>query len=177
MPRSVSAKRYAQAIFQLALEQNSLDHWSEDLRVLASIISEGNAASHFDAPGHAAEKNVEAVRAALGDAVSPLAVNLLALLSTRGLAGTVPDILDEYSKFVDTHRGIEQATVITAVPLKKDEAEKLAAILKGIIGKEIKISTVVDPSILGGIIARVGDRVIDGSVRTRLSDMRRELVG
>ena len=76
---------------------------------------------------------------------------------------------------LDAHRGIERAEVVSAVPLDDAQRDNVADMLARTSGKEIRLSTRVDPEILGGMVIRVGDRVMDGSARTRLQSMRREM--
>ena len=109
----------------------------------------------------------------MGDSVGPLALNLASMLASRDLAHLVPGVLDEYQRLLDAHRGIERAEVVAAVPLDSDQRGKVVELLQGIAGKEIRLKLDVEPQILGGLIARVGDRLIDGSIRTRLEEMRR----
>ena len=176
MPRSPSPRRYAQAVFQIALESGDLDSWEEDLRVVALALESRELSSLLDAPQVPAARKLDVIRSTLGDAVVPLVLNLLSILATRNLAHLVPSILDEYDRLLDAHRGIERAEVISALQLNDAERTKIAEILEGIVGKEIRLSSIVEPSILGGLIARVGDRVIDGSVRARVRQMHRNIV-
>ena len=119
---------------------------------------------------------IETVKTVLGDAVDPLAANLLALLATRNLANLVPGIIETFEGLVDSHNGIERAEVITAAPLDQSQEAAVKAVLVKLVDKDVRLSTGVDPNILGGLIARVGDRVIDGSLRTKLQGMRRTVV-
>ena len=77
---------------------------------------------------------------------------------------------------VDSHRGVVRAEVVTAAPLDAEQASRLAEMLRDVAGRDVVISSREDPGILGGLIARVGDKVIDGSTRTRLEGMRKRLV-
>ena len=176
MPRAASPRRYAQAVFQIAAESGRFDAWADDLRTVATALENKELAGLLDSPQVPASAKVEAVRAVLGDAVDPLAANLLALLATRNLANLVPGILETFEALVDRHNGIERAEVIAAVPLDQQQQEAIEAVLVKLVDKDIRMSTGVDPAILGGLVARVGDRVIDGSLRTRLQGMRRTVV-
>lgn len=176
MPKSASARRYAQAVFKIALERDELDRWSEDLATLSMLLEDGEFARFLDAPQVTFAVKHEAIRNALGGIVSPLAVNLLALLASRNLAAIVPQVQEQYQHLLDAHRGIARAEVVSAVPLSESQRRKIAEFLKGIAGKEVRLAARVEPQIIGGLVARVGDRVIDGSTRTRLQALRRTLV-
>lgn len=158
------------------MERNELDGWLDDLSVMARAV-EGQEFSQFlDAPQVPVGHKASLIRGALGATVGPLALNLLALLASRGIAHLVPSIVDQYQRLLDSHRGIERAEVVSAVPLDDAQHHKVEELLKGIVGKEVRLSSRVEPQVLGGFVARVGDRVIDGSTRTRLREMRRDLV-
>jgi len=119
---------------------------------------------------------VEAINRAVGDSVAALSANLLSLLASKNLAHLLTDVLDEYSRMIDFQLGIEVAQVTTATTLNQVQRQRVTDILETIMAKKVRIHTLVDTEILGGIVVRVGDRVIDGSVRARLREMRREIV-
>ncbi len=176
MPRAPSPLRYAQAAFKIALERHELDTWQEDLRVLTAALESRELSALLDAPQVPAARKVTAIEEALGGAVGQLALNLLSILGSRNLAHLLPGIVDEYGRLLDVHRGIERAEVTSAVPLESEEQARIVRLLEELGGREVRISSTVDRQIIGGLIARVGDRVIDGSVRSRLAEMRRRIV-
>ena len=176
MPGAASPRRYAQAVFQIATESGQIDAWSDDLRTVATALENKELSGILDSPQVPAAAKIDTVKIVLGDAVDPLASNLLALLATRNLANLVPGILETFEALVDRHNGIERAEVIAAVPLDQPQQEAIEAVLVKLVDKDIRLSTGVDPDILGGLVARVGDRVIDGSLRTKLQGMRRNVV-
>ena len=176
MPRYPSPRRYAQAVFQIALEHDSLDVWVDDLQVLAELIDDRQVAKFLDAPQVPEARKLEAITQLLGDSVSPMTVNLLSLLATKGLTQLVPGILEQFVGTLDRHRGIERADVTTAVPLDGSHQDQVARLLGGIVGSDVRLRTYVEPEIIGGLIARINDRVIDGSVRSKLRNMKRDIV-
>ena len=176
MPGTASTRRYAQAIFQIGLEQDTLDAWLEDLGVLAGAMENREFREFLDAPQVTLNQKIAAIEEALGDSVGRLPRNLIMLLASRGIAHLFPGVLDQYERLLDGHRGVERAEVVSAVPLSDAQRERLVELLKGIVGKEIRLASRVEPGILGGVVARVGDRVIDGSTRAKLDAMRRQLV-
>jgi F-type H+-transporting ATPase subunit delta len=112
----------------------------------------------------------------LGD-VSLLALNLVLLLIARSGISMMAEIAGEYKRLLDSYRGIESAEVTTAVPLDDKDKEKLTQKLGTLVGAKVEIETEVDPSILGGIVARVGGKLLDGSTRSKLAALKKELVG
>ena len=172
---TASAIRYAKAVFQLAVERDELENWLEDLTQLADSVTNQEFSEVLSAPRVPSDQKERIVRDALGSAVGPLALNLMFLLTSRGAIHSLPEIADRYQEMLDAHRGIERAEVVSAVPLGDAQRDSVADMLARTSGKEIRLSTRVDPEILGGMVIRVGDRVMDGSARTRLQAMRREM--
>ena len=136
MPQAASARRYAQAILQIAVEQDALDAWSGDLRSLAEAMEVRELASVLDAPQVPVARKVEAIQRAVGDTVGPLAANLMCVLASKNLANLVPAVLDEYSSMIDARRGIESAEVTSAVRLDDAQRESITKILEGSRGQE-----------------------------------------
>ena len=108
--------------------------------------------------------------------INELAINLTCLLSDRNTVGLLPNIADDFQSFVDLNKGVERAEITTAVNLSDSQKKDLSDKLKGIVGKDISIETHIDESIIGGFVARVGDLLVDGSIKTKLSNMERELI-
>jgi F-type H+-transporting ATPase subunit delta len=115
----------------------------------------------------------------LGD-VNPMVIKLLLLLAAKSRLALIDDIAEEYQASVDNYRGIEGtevAEVTTAIPLDDDYQLKVAERITEIIGKPVLLKPKVDPGIIGGIIIRVGDKLIDGSLRSKLAALRKDLGG
>jgi len=102
--------------------------------------------------------------------------NLLGLLIARGDTESVHMIGSEYSDLLDQQRGIEKGVVRSAVPLDDAQQEQLASRLGSLTGKKIELTASVDESIVAGLVARVGDLILDGSVKTRLQSLRKSLI-
>ena len=176
MPKKAYGRRYAQAIFELALEKNELERWQADLERISGAIEDRDFLAALESPKISLEKKTELLSKRLAG-LNPLAMNLVHLLVVRAVIGTAGDVAAEYRRLLDSYRGIEQAEVITAVPLDENDMQKLTENLSTVVGKEVVIKAEVDPGILGGIIARVGGKLLDGSTRSRLAALKRELVG
>jgi len=175
MPRAASARRYAQAVFELALENRELEKWFDDLTLLSDSVSNQEFLDFLSQPRVTSEEKIRVVRDALGDVVEPLALNLMSLLATKNIAHILPGITDQYQELLDAHQGIERAETVTAIPLDDDEQRRVTEMLSVVSGKDVRLTTRVDAEILGGMIIRTGDRVMDGSTRSRLQAMRRGL--
>ena len=175
MPKKAYARRYAQAVFELALEKKELDRWQADLQKMVGAVSDETFLAALESPKIKFDDKSRLLTARLGD-VSPLALNLARLLIARSGAGMIGEIAAEYQRLLDGYHGIQAAEVITAVPIDDKDKQKLAESLAALMGTKITVKAAVAPAILGGIIARVGGRLLDGSTRSKLAALKRQLV-
>lgn len=169
------ARRYAEAAFELAREEGAIDRWRQDLRDIADAFSIPELQQVLVDDRIPLEERYRIVERVLD--VHPLALNLAKLLVRRGRVGIARRVAAIFAQLADAYSGIVDAEVTTAVELGEDERDRIRERLKELLGREVRISTRVDPTIVGGVVVRVGDQVIDGSVRTRLRLLRDQLVG
>jgi len=174
--RRVYAKRYAQAIFEIALKANELDRWQSDLQKIACLSEDATIVAFGESPKFHFDDKVRLFSERLGD-INPLALNLVYLLIVRGRLSVVGDIADEYQRLLDAHHGIERAEVTAAIPLANEDKLKLGKCLGTVVGREVVIKPEVDSSLIGGFVARIGGKLIDGSIRGKLLALGRELAG
>lgn len=171
-----SARRHAQAVFQIALEQNELDRWRSDLGMIAEAMKDSVIYAFLENPKiHFGEKTK--IMSQRLEGIGPLAMNLALLLVAKKRLGIVEEIVYEYGRLVDEHRGIAHAKVATAVPLDEKYKDSVTHRLSDALGKKILLVTQVDPFIIGGLTVRVGDKLIDGSTKSRLQALKKSLVG
>lgn len=176
MPSGSAGRRYAQAIFELAQEGNKLEQWSDDLTAISQTFSQSPQARAFlDNPKTPRETKVKFVGNVLGKEVSPEALKLAQLLVQRDRQAYAPSILTAYTTLWNRLRGIEVAHVTTAIPVGDAEAAQIKQRLTAITGKQVTLDLKVDPNIIGGMVAQVGDTLLDGSIRTRLQNLRKQL--
>jgi len=173
--RRAYAKRYSQAIFEIALETGELDKWQSDLPKIVSIVGEATFKAFLESPKVHFDSKARLLFEQLED-ISPLALNLVLLLITKGRLSMLSDIVDEYQRLLDSYRGIESADIITAIPLDERDELKLAEHLSAIVGKKVVIKSEVDPALIGGIIAKIGGKLLDGSTRGKLVALKKGLV-
>lgn len=169
-----AAKRYAQAVFDIAEEHGTHERWAAELDAIATFMADPAAAILLSSDKAPFSDKAAVVDRALADA-DPLAVNLAKLLVQKKRASIAPLIAQEFREMDDVRRGISHAVVRSAVELTDDEREAVQARLRELTGNEIVLRTEVDPELIGGIVARIGDRVLDGSTRTKLIQLRRRL--
>jgi F-type H+-transporting ATPase subunit delta len=173
--RSPSARRYAEAIFEIAMENESFVQWSGDLQTIADFVSEADVAGLLASNRVPREEKMRLLGAGLEQEISALAMNLVRILEDKSKLHLSRDIQVIFQEKVDDARGIAHAVVTTAVPLSDDERNAIAAKLSSVTGKQVDITPVVDEAIIGGLIARIGDQLIDGSTRTKLLALKRQL--
>ncbi len=176
MLRDLAAKRYAQACFELALERNELERWEADLSALGAALASSEALAFVENRRVSRAAKEEFLHRVLEEP-APLVWNLVRLLATKGRLGLLPQIAQQFQTLLDEHRGIAHAQVLTAVPLSDDERASLAQRLSELTGKQVTVELHEEPALLGGLVARIGDRLIDGSTRTKLIALKRELAG
>jgi F-type H+-transporting ATPase subunit delta len=171
---STVARRYAQAVFEIARDSKSFDAWDRDLSVLNAVMSDPVTRGYLESP-----KTSEADKQALLDKAleqaQPEAKRLTGLLLERRRLSAVPDIYEQYQSLLLKEKGIVIADVTTAVPLDAAGETMIQKQLSELIGKEVEVRTQVDPAIIGGMVARIGDNLIDGSVSNQLRRLHERL--
>ena len=176
MATRVYPKRYAQAVFEIALEQQQVDKWQSDLKQLSAIGENTVLLTLLASP-----KLSFADKTALLDerltGLSPLARNLAYVLVAKNKINWISSIAAAFAELVDNYRGVQHAEVTTAVTLDDAEKARLASSLNAIIGRKVVLTTKVDAGVVGGIVARIDGKLLDGSVRSKLLALKKELVG
>ena len=176
MAGKANARRYAQAAFQIALENEELDRWQSDLRKITTLSGDAAFTMLLESPRLHFDDKARLLSEQLGD-VNPLALNLVYLLVAKGGLSIISEITEEYQRLLDSHHGIEQAEVITAIPLDDEEKLKIEERLGTVVDKKVVIKAEVDSSLIGGIVARIGGKLMDGSTRSRIEALKREMRG
>src|SRR5258708_4873203 len=169
------ARRYARAIFELALERKEpLESWLADLQAVQTSLEDPGVRPTLVSPKLGFERKRELVDRALGN-LDPLRRNFVYLLIERGRIEVLGAVVREFRAMMLEHQGIAEATVTTAVPISDGEADRIGALLGRLVGRKVIVERHVDPSIIGGVVARVGDRLINGSVAEAFAALRQQL--
>jgi F-type H+-transporting ATPase subunit delta len=170
-----TARRYAEAAFQIAERDDAVEAWLRELDVAATELADEDAMHLLSNPAVPARSRAEVADLILGDRVGSGPRNLIRLLLQRGRIERLPDVAREFKRLYDRREGIVTAVVTSAAPLDETEMAAIRQRLESTTGGRIEMTTTVDPSILGGVVVRLGDRLIDGSVRGRLERLRSRL--
>ena len=173
--RAVS-HRYATALFGAAVNAKAAEAIQGDLQSLEELHRlDPSLQTFLEAPDVLTEAKNEVIGQVLGGRVHELVVRLLQLMLAKKRIQHLPVVFLDYRELVEEHLGIARAQVTTAGPLPTELAAELKKRLEAVTGKQVRLETRQDPAILGGMIVVVGGRVLDGSLRHRLDDMREQL--
>jgi F-type H+-transporting ATPase subunit delta len=171
------ARGYAQALFQVAQAEGALEQVEDELfrfaRILENETRLREALTDATLPPEQRTKMVEEL---LGPKASPHTTNIIGFLVQQGRARELSKIIDSLVQLAAEERNKAVAEVRSAVPLDGDQREKLKDAIARATGKQVELKVLVDPSVVGGLVVRVGDQVFDGTVRRRLQ-MAREHIG
>jgi F-type H+-transporting ATPase subunit delta len=172
MSQSTVARRYATALYEEAQATGVLEEVDEDVLMLReSLQSNDELARFFDSPVIPQEKKDTIVQTLLGDRVNELLVRFLRLLIEKDRETMTKAVLDAYQSLRDEQRDIVDAYVTTARPLAEEDRDTVVETLEAQTGKTVRLHTKENPDLIGGLIIRIGDRVFDGSVRNKLSNL------
>jgi len=173
------AGRYALAVFELAREQGALDAVAGNLRDLRALYDESADLRRLvRSPALTREdqgRGIDAIAERAG--FSKLARQFLGLLAHKRRLFALPDVIEAFEGMLSRHRGEVSAELISAVPLSEEQIGKLKDQLSETVGKSVSLSTSIDPGLLGGIVVRVGSRMIDASLRTKLRRLKLAMKG
>lgn len=176
MLKGAIARRYAGAIFDIAVKQNTLDQTLADVQEIARLFSIRTLAYLLREPNIPVQRKETAIRQALESRVLPTSLNLALLVVQRELVDLMPNIARELNQLELDYKNQAVAQVTTAKPMDAKQQNLVQQALERMTGKTILMETRVQPSILGGVVARVGDKVIDGSVERRLQMLKQQLL-
>jgi len=169
--RGAAARRYAQAVFDMGKQAGTLDQWRADLSMLKQLFGSDEVHTALEDPKRGeADKRGLIEKMLARRPVSPLARNFVLLLAERNRVHLINRIVEHFDRMYNKEMGIVIAEVTTAVPLDAAHQSEVARHLVTLTGsKSVELRMTVDPKILGGIIARIGDELIDASVASRLA--------
>lgn len=173
------AGRYAVALFELAEEQDALDVVAGDLHGLREMLADSADLTRLiRSPVLSRDEQARAL-AAIGERAgfAPLTRQFLGVLAHKRRLFALPDVIEAYDAMLAEHRGEVGAEVVSAVPLSPEQLDSVRQQLATAVGQAVKLSTAVDPSLLGGLIVRVGSRMLDASIRTKLHQLELVLKG
>jgi F-type H+-transporting ATPase subunit delta len=167
---------YAEALFHVVKAEGELDRVEDELYKFGKILE-----THHELKQALSDEIIEKAQrealleSLLGGKVSPHTLSMLNFIVSQGRARQLPPILETVSELAAEARQSVVAEVRSAIPLDDDQKEQLAQALGKATGKKVEVKVVVDPSVIGGVVSKVGDTVIDGSIKRRLEQVRQSV--
>jgi|O1111metagenome_2_1110795.scaffolds.fasta_scaffold06315_2 F-type H+-transporting ATPase subunit delta len=172
----VAAQRYAASLFEVGVEENCLDTLWEELSALNDIFCQNpEFLKLLAAPILAHEEKARIIGSTFEGKVSVYALNFVRILADKGRIAQFSQVVAAFQKLYNKHNNIQDVTAVTAVPLKPELALKLQKRLEELTGKRIVLQNQVDPAILGGVVLKLDNDLIDDSVRARLEGLKKQL--
>jgi F-type H+-transporting ATPase subunit delta len=168
------ALRYAEALFDLAIEYSALDTVAKDLAGLKKLIAiSADFRSFLSSPVYDAEEKARSIDAVAAQAgVAPLTRNFLGVIAHNRRLFALDQIIEAFRQRLAVHRGEVTAEAIAAAPLSDDQARRLRGEIEGLVGKAVNLDLKVDPDLLGGMVVKVGSQMFDSSLRTKLNRLK-----
>jgi F-type H+-transporting ATPase subunit delta len=172
--RETAARRYADAAFEIGKADGTLDAWERDLGALREALADDRLRALVEHPAVPFPEKEKVVRRVV-TGVSREALSLALLMIRRGRPGAIDAMVERFAELVRRERGISLAEVRTALPLDEEQRTAIAERLRALTGDRVEMNEVVDESLIGGVSVRIGDRLYDASVRSRLERLRARL--
>ena len=176
MINNAVARRYAHALFALAQEKNVIENTEKDLQLVNQAVANNDqlaeVLNHKLIP---AENKKELCQQIFAAQISQITMNFLMLTIDKKRENLWPEMVVEYSKMADEAKNLHTAQVTSAVAMSQEDIQALEKRLSKVTGKNIKVNVEVDPSIMAGLIVKIGDEVMDGSVKKRLTMLQSNL--
>ena len=170
------ARRYAQALNEQAAQSGVLEQVDADIELIrASLADSRELRAFFDSPIISREKKADVVKALFGERIQTVTMNFMALLVEKRREGVFPAVVSSYRELRDDQLGTTAVSVRPAYELSDEDQAALVQELKTLTGKQVRLETKVDASIMGGIVIRIGDTVYDGSITNQLATLRERL--
>lgn len=173
----IVAKKYGRAIYEIALEQNSLEKTEEELKLIAETIKDNAELKAFlTHPLLTKDAKKDTIKKLFADKVAPVVLQFCYVVIDKDRFDFLPDMVDVYTTLAHEGLGLEEALVTSAFPLSKGQADTLREKLAQLTGKKILMKQKVDEALIGGFTVQIGDRFIDGSVARQLQTLKTKIM-
>ena len=173
--RDTSARRYAEAAFQIGRADGTLDAWERDMATIGATMRHPDLRRLLQHPAIPFAEKDRVLRRVMGRGVATEPINLVLLMVRRGRPGAIDAMIARFTELLRRERGAVLAEVRTALPLDDGQRADIASRLRSLTGSQVEMNESVDPELIGGVAVRIGDRLYDASVRSRLERLRARL--
>lgn len=173
---ATSARRYSQAAFSIASEKDEIDKWLSEMKDATAILSDNDCIAFFDAEQIPIDVKLDGVKKLFSKNMG-LIQNLISLMVTRKDISKFLEVSNIFISMADEYKGIVKVDITTAVPIAKENLEKITKKIENIENKKVVIKKNIDKNILGGIVIRIGDKLIDGSTKNKINLLSEQLIG
>lgn len=165
------ARPYARAVYQQATETSSVDSWGQALALMTAVAGDVQMQALLDSPQLGHEQKAELMLKVLADKLNAQQQNLVKVVAENDRLKILPEISEQYEAFRAEAEGKIDAEVISAFPLSQEQEASIVAMLKEKLHREVSISSTIDASLIGGVVIKAGDTIIDGSMKSQLESL------
>ncbi len=168
---TTAARPYAKAVYDIANETGSLDSWSDALANLAAVVSDEQVSKLLSNPETGKQQKGELLIQVMADNLNAQQQNLVKLMAENGRLSIMPDVQDQYEIARAKAENKVEAEVVSAFELTAQQIDELVNTLKNKLGCDVTLTTTVDESLIGGVIIKAGDTIIDASMKSQLDSL------
>lgn len=168
---TTAARPYANAVYDLASESGDLDAWTDALANIANVVADAQVQALLNSPEMDRQQKSELLLKVIGDNINDQQKNLVRLMTENGRLQLLPDVLSQFEAARAKADNKIEAEVVSAFKLTADQTKKLVNTLKNKLGCDITLTTTVDESLIGGVVIKAGDIIIDASMKSQLDSL------
>jgi len=168
---TTSARPYARAVYARATETSSVESWGDALALLAAVAADASMQEILDKPQLSKEQKGEIMLKVLSDKLNQQQQNLVRLMAENGRLKALPEVAHQFEIYRAEAEGKVDAEVISAFALTTEQERAITEMLKSKLGRDVSITTSIDESLIGGVVIKAGDTIIDGSMKSQLESL------
>lgn len=179
MKQTILARRYAKALFAIGKDEEKFEEYNQALQGVAGLyVSHPEVVDALTNPLYPLDVRLKVMTGMIESmGVDKIMANFLNLLVEKKRAVILPEVAEEFQVMVDNEKNVSHGTVVSAIELSEELQGKVRAALEKLTGKKVELTSSVDSSIIGGIVAKVGDLELDGSIKTQLAGLKDSIKG
>ena len=165
------ARPYARAVYALATETSAVESWGDALALMSAVVSDASMQELIDEPQLGKDQKAELMLKVLSDKLNPQQQNMVRLMAENGRLRALPEVAHQFEIYRAEAEGKVEAEVISAFALTGEQEQAITEMLKSKLGRDVSITTSTDESLIGGVVIKAGDTIIDGSMKSQLESL------